>query len=97
MNIISHRGYWLESAEKNISLSFERSFNLGFGTETDIRDYNGELVISHDIPTTSSMKIDDFFKLYKSQSDSLLALNLKSDGLHSILKIKLEEFNIQNI
>ena len=96
MNIISHRGYWLESAEKNITLSFERSFRLGFGTETDIRDYNGELVISHDIPTASSITIDDFFKLYNSQSNSLLALNIKSDGLQSLLKNKLEEFNIKN-
>jgi hypothetical protein len=96
MKIISHRGYWLEAVEKNTNLSFERSFKLGFGTETDIRDYNGELVISHDIPSASSITIDDFFKLCISQSNILLALNIKSDGLQSVLKNKLEEFNIQN-
>lgn len=96
MNIISHRGYWIDKTEKNTNLSFDRSFRLGFGTETDVRDYNGNLVISHDIPSDSSILIDDFFKIYKSQTDSLLALNIKSDGLQSILKNKLEEFNIQN-
>lgn len=96
MEIISHRGYWLEKNEKNTTLSFERSFSLGFGTETDVRDYNGNLVISHDIPTESSLLIDDFFKIYKTQSYSTLALNIKSDGLQSILKSKLREYNIQN-
>jgi hypothetical protein len=96
MIIISHRGYWTHKSEKNTNLSFNKSFKLGFGTETDIRDFNGNLVISHDIPNENDILIDDFFKLYTSQSNSLLALNIKSDGLQSILKNKLEKFNIQN-
>lgn len=96
MEIISHRGYWIEKTEKNTTLSFERSFKLGFGTETDVRDYNGNLVISHDIPTKSSILIDDFFRTYKNLSNSTLALNIKSDGLQSILNNKLKEYDIQN-
>lgn len=96
MEIISHRGYWIEKSEKNTTLSFERSFELGYGTETDVRDYNGKLVISHDIPNESSILLDDFFGTYKSQSNKTLALNIKSDGLQSILKKKLHEFNILN-
>lgn len=96
MIIISHRGYWKHKSEKNTNLSFNRSLRLGFGTETDIRDFNGHLVISHDVPNENAILIDDFFKLYTSQSNSLLALNIKSDGLQSILKNKLEKFNIQN-
>jgi hypothetical protein len=96
MEIISHRGYWIENTEKNTKISFERSFGLGFGTETDIRDYNGKLVISHDIPTESSILIDDFFRIYKNLSNSTLALNIKSDGLQSILTSKLKENNIHN-
>jgi hypothetical protein len=96
MEIISHRGYWIEKSEKNTTLSFERSFELGYGTETDIRDYNGNLVISHDIPTENSILIDDFFRVYKNLSNSTLALNIKSDGLQSILSSKLEEYNIHN-
>jgi hypothetical protein len=96
MNIISHRGYWIDNIEKNTSISFERSFRLGFGTETDIRDYNGNLVISHDIPSGGSISIDDFFNIYNRQSNRILALNIKSDGLQSILKKKIEEHKIQN-
>lgn len=96
MEIISHRGYWIEKSEKNTTSSFQRSFKLGFGTETDVRDYNGSLVISHDIPSDSSILIDDFFKIYKNHSNSTLALNIKSDGLQSILISKLEEYNINN-
>ena len=35
--ILSHRGYWLQTEEKNSRKAFERSFFMGFGTETDIR------------------------------------------------------------
>ena len=47
MVILSHRGYW-KDARKNSVDAFKASFVREFGTETDIRDYNGELVISHD-------------------------------------------------
>ena len=67
MEIISHRGFWLSSDEKNSNLAFQRSFQQHFGTETDIRDFNGELVISHDIPISKETSIDDFFSLYLEQ------------------------------
>jgi hypothetical protein len=97
MNIISHRGYWKVEEEKNEPISFDRSFKLGFGTETDIRDYMGELVISHDIPNETCLTIDEFFKIYRSHSnqDLILALNIKSDGLQVKLKEKLMKFGIE--
>ncbi len=55
MQVISHRGYWKSAAEKNTTTAFARSFALGYGTETDVRDLNGELVISHDMPTQPAM------------------------------------------
>mgnify|MGYP001049556465 CR=1 FL=1 len=98
MIIISHRGYWKSQEEKNKQISFDRSFKLGYGTETDIRDYKGELVISHDVPDENSIRIDDFFKIYNiySSSNLTLALNIKSDGLQVKLKEKLIEFGIKN-
>ena len=100
MQIISHRGFWRDSAEKNKINAFERSFNLGFGTETDIRDFNGELVISHDIPNSSIQEllyVDDFFKLYKSTGNNLpLALNIKSDGLQEMLQNLIIKYDISN-
>ena len=97
MEIISHRGYWNKLDEKNTEISFRKSFNYNFGTETDIRDYKGHLVISHDIPDENSMSIDQFFEIYNSKnSDLLLALNIKSDGLQKSLKEKLIEYKIKN-
>lgn len=95
--ILSHRGYWLKEKEKNTIKAFERSFSLGFGTETDIRDFNGELVISHDIPTGSPLSVDSFFQIYNSFDNSLpLALNIKSDGLQEALNKIIKKYKIEN-
>lgn len=80
MKIISHRGYWLESEEKNSLIAFERSLNLFFGIETDIRDSQGQIVISHDIPLGNEMLLTDFLGLV-SKTNLPLALNIKADGL----------------
>ncbi|WP_316832736.1 hypothetical protein [Pedobacter aquatilis] len=84
MEIISHRGYWNKSEEKNKSEAFIRSFDLGFGTETDLRDLNRNIVISHDPADNGSMLVDDFFDLYNRYNQlSTLALNIKADGLQA--------------
>jgi len=80
MIIISHRGYWKEPSQKNSILSFKNSFNLGCGTETDVRDHAGELVISHDPPLGNEIKLSEFLNLLKG-TNYPLALNIKSDGL----------------
>ena len=83
MEVISHRGYWKTAPEKNLEVAFERSFALGFGTETDIRDQNGRLVISHDMPTGEVLSLDTYLDcLARSATRPLLqALNIKADGL----------------
>lgn len=97
MEIISHRGYWLEDREKNSEPAFRRSFGLGFGTETDIRDLNGELVVSHDIAKKGCLSLEKLFDFYKSeQTKPLLALNIKADGLQKLLQKSLKKNNIQN-
>jgi glycerophosphoryl diester phosphodiesterase len=97
MVIISHRGYWKEEQEKNQIIAFKRSFSLGFGTETDIRDYNGKLVISHDMADESCISVKKFFEIYKSFNNDLpLALNIKADGLQKKLKELIEKFEIKN-
>ena len=48
MIIISHRGIGFRK-EQNTLGAFAECFKSGFGIETDIRDYNGKLVVSHDI------------------------------------------------
>jgi len=97
MIVLSHRGFWKDISEKNRPIAFERSFSQGFGTETDVRDYKGELVISHDIADKDSITVKDFLKIYNKYANTLpLALNIKSDGLQSKLKILLKEYNITN-
>lgn len=97
MEIISHRGYWKDATEKNKLIAFKNSFLIGTGTETDFRDYKGELVISHDIPTSENISVKSFFELYKSFNDNVcLAINIKADGLQRDLKKLLSEYNIEN-
>ena len=95
MKIISHRGYWHVEKEKNTIAAFERSFSMGFGTETDIRDYKGELVISHDVPTKDSLSLAEFLDIYSQYDKTLqLALNIKSDGLQLLLQDYINKYNL---
>lgn len=97
MIVMSHRGFWKQEDEKNLTIAFKRSFRLGFGAETDIRDYNGELVISHDIADDKCITVKKMFEIYKNFNNDLpLALNIKADGLQKKLKVLLKEYNITN-
>lgn len=97
MEIISHRGLWYTAAEKNTTEAFENSFSKKFGTETDIRDYKGELVISHDIADESCISVARFLEIYNSnQCKGSLALNIKADGLQDKLNTLLTSFAVEN-
>jgi glycerophosphoryl diester phosphodiesterase len=93
MKIISHRGLWLDPSEKNTEKSFRLSFQNDFGIETDVRDSQGDLVISHDAPQGGEMKFSYFLSLIKEEvksSNLILALNIKSDGLSELLFEKIK-------
>lgn len=96
MKILSHRGYWKNPAEKNTEEAFRRSFSLGYGTETDIRDFHGELVISHDMATGKEIDCEPVLKLASTESLSgsplTIALNIKADGLATNLKQQLDRY-----
>lgn len=97
MIILSHRGYWKSKEEKNTEKAFRRSFSLGFGTETDVRDLAGVLVISHDPPSGGEMTCERFFQIYSEYSQSLfLAINIKSDGLQQKIRELLHKYDIAN-
>ncbi len=97
MIILSHRGWWIDQSEKNTTIAFRRSFENGFGTETDVRDLCGELVISHDMPGEEAMKLDAFLDLFVSIDPSLpLAINVKSDGIFDLLASSMERYEIIN-
>lgn len=95
MKIISHRGYWHELTEKNTETAFRRSFELGFGTETDVRDCMGELVISHDVPRGGEMPLIKLLSLV-GVDEHLLAINIKADGLARILSETMTKYNRAN-
>jgi len=95
MEIISHRGYWLNADEKNTKGAFQRSFELGYGTETDVRDCLGKLVISHDPPVGGEMLFEEFLKL-ATDSQPTLALNIKSDGIAQRVRETLAGVNYTN-
>lgn len=85
MQILSHRGYWIDSSEKNSIKAFQRSFDSSFGTETDVRDCLGRLIISHDMPRGNEIDLESFLKIHGAQNLPL-AINIKSDGLAAPLQ-----------
>lgn len=97
--ILAHRGFWFEPSEKNSVLAFERAFENGFGVETDIRDLDGELVISHDPPISKNapLRFSEFLKLYvAANSSAWLALNIKADGLSGQVLKELQAYGVKN-
>jgi hypothetical protein len=75
-HIFSHRGIWHNDIP-NSSSAINKSINLGFSVEIDIREQNGEIVISHDLALNKSVPLFmDFFP-----NSTRFAINLKSDGL----------------
>ena len=98
MNILCHRGWWEHPAAQNSLDAFNKAFMVDLGVETDIRDFNGEIVIAHDLPEEDAfVSADEFFKCYKENgSHSCLALNVKSDGLQSRLRTYIEYYEIKN-
>lgn len=97
MKIIAHRGFWQKESEKNTLLALRRALDNGFGIETDLRDYCGKLVISHNISDDKSPLAEDIFNYYETiKSKAVLALNVKADGIQVLLKPLLEKYQILN-
>jgi hypothetical protein len=93
MKIIAHRGMWLNAREKNTLIAFERALENGFAIETDFRDYNGRLVISHDLPQKNSLNANIFFDLCNQYpSVGPHAINVKSDGLQNLFAKHLRQW-----
>lgn len=95
MIILSHRGYWNDLSERNQRVAFERSFDAGFGTETDLRDIMGKIVISHDMPKGGEMTFEELLQIMKCRNLPL-ALNIKADGQVDAILEMLNKYNHTN-
>jgi hypothetical protein len=92
--IVAHRGAW--SKERLVPNSEEAllaALDAGFSIETDLRDQNGTVVVNHD-PTTdgSVLTLQQFLSQISRAALSkgaVFALNIKSDGLSSIMTDEL--------
>jgi len=97
VRILSHRGYWKSPVEKNGIQAFERSFSMGFGTETDVRDLDGALVIAHDPPRAGALSAAEMFATMARHDPALpLAVNVKADGLQTMVAAALAESGLTN-
>ena len=97
MILLAHRGYWKKISEKNTEVALKKAFEKGYGIESDIRDYDGKLVISHDPANRNCMLAEELFReLSKYDNKLCFAINIKADGLGEELLELLKENNITN-
>ena len=95
MIIISHRGLWKKAEEKNKKQAFINSFELGYGTETDLRDIKGKIIISHDMPKGDELSFEELLQLMGGRNLPL-ALNIKADGQIGVILELLAKYNHTN-
>jgi hypothetical protein len=81
--LLAHRGWWKTPEEKNSETAIRRAFDAGYGVETDLRDHDGQVVISHDPPVGQGhITLDTLLEWYAAAGQpGRLALNIKADGL----------------
>ncbi|QKN79786.1 hypothetical protein [Scandinavium goeteborgense] len=97
MQILAHRGSWQTPNQRNSRQALNAALQAGWGVETDIRDHNGTLVISHDMATNDSMPLSSLLEDYlRIGSQGTLALNIKSDGLANELEAVLLNAGIEH-
>ena len=97
MQILAHRGCWKEKVYQNSPTAIRESLENGFGFESDVRDYLGRMVISHNIADDSCQDAEEVFKWLEDYEDKYcFAINIKADGLKSVLKDYTERYKISN-
>jgi glycerophosphoryl diester phosphodiesterase len=83
---LAHRGLWAEADERNTLAAFSEAFAHGWGVELDVRDLDGELVISHDPPAAGALGFAAVVEAFLAAgSPGQLAVNVKADGLETML------------
>lgn len=97
MKILAHRGYWNESIEKNSPKALLLALKNSYGLESDVRDYQKRLVISHNIADQSCQDAEEVFKWLNEFGDKYtFAINIKADGLKDLLQFFFNTYHISN-
>lgn len=97
MKILAHRGYWNTDIKSNSPQALRSALEYGFGFESDLRDYCGELVISHNIADAACQKAEEVFQwLEDYDNQSCFAINIKADGMKELLSEGLKRHKISN-
>jgi len=95
--VLAHRGCWSRLEDKNSLVALTTGLDRGYGLETDVRDWDGKLVVSHDPPGRGALLLETLFEHYQSiGSTACLALNVKSDGLAEEMCRLIEKHTIEN-
>ena len=87
--VLAHRGFWNVPDEKNSIGALIKAIELGFGLEYDIRDQEGQIVLSHDLPVGKQETLQNFLGRASEVKGefALQAINIKSDGLSEKLSL----------
>ena len=97
MKIIAHRGYWNETIRGNSPKALREALERGYGFESDVRDYQGKMVISHNIADDICQDAEEVFMwLHEFDDNYCFAINIKADGLKDILKNYIQQYSISN-
>jgi hypothetical protein len=104
IKILEHRAGWTDSLAnfankslQNTEVGFRNSFSRGNGVETDLRDFGGKIMISHDMPKGSELTFEDVLQIYKEYpSSGTLGLNIKADGLQKPVKMLLDKYEVED-
>ncbi len=100
MQIIAHRGAWnIPQAHHpaNSLPAFEQALHCGWGIEVDIRDYKGELRVSHNPADENSLPLSVLLDSYQAhKSTACIAFNIKADGLQPLLQQQINQYHIKH-
>lgn len=97
MQILAHRGYWNAEIVNNSPDALRKALEYGYGFESDVRDYCGKLVISHNIADKYSQDVNEVFGWLREYQDNFcFAINIKADGLKDQLVNALNAYQLKN-
>lgn len=97
-NLLAHRGFWTHKQEQNTLYSLKTALDYGFGIETDFRDFNGRVYVSHDCPLAEEapnlVSLESFLELVSAYDSPKIACNVKADGLIDAMHADFAKFNL---